>query len=78
MIIDVYGGTATVPVDDECGHVIARVAGEQQHHEIPDDGAPHVPTSECGCGPQRYLAGGHVVYEHADQDPFELDDEWAA
>lgn len=55
-------------VDDECDHVIVTVAGEPEHHAIPDDGAPHAPTSECGCGPQRYIAGGHIVYEHVDQD----------
>lgn len=22
-------------------------------HEIPDDGAPHAPTTECGCSPVR-------------------------
>jgi len=75
---NVYGGLSTVPVDEECGHVIATVDGERQHHEIPDDGAPHVPSGKCGCGPQRYLAGGHTVYEHADQDLMEIDVEQAA
>lgn len=63
------------PADDEtageteCGHtVVTDDSGEQQHHEIPDDGAPHAPTSECGCGPQRVTTGGHVVYVHADPD----------
>jgi hypothetical protein len=55
-------------VETDCGHVIVELDGEEQHHDIPDDGAPHAPTSECGCGPQRHLVGGHVVYEHVDQD----------
>ncbi len=56
------------PEDPECGHVLVDVDGETHHHDIPDDGAPHAPTSECGCGPQRETAGGHVVYGHVDQD----------
>jgi hypothetical protein len=63
----------------ECGHVIIRTdAGEEQHHEIPDDGAPHAPTSECGCAPQREDRAGHIVYAHADQDadPDAGDDDW--
>lgn len=54
--------------DDECGHTIVVVARQTQHHEIPDDSAPHAPTSECSCGPQRHFVTGHVVYEHIDQD----------
>lgn len=38
-------------------------------HLIPDDGAPHAPTSECGCGPDRVLRGGRYVYVHTDQRP---------
>lgn len=39
------------------------------HHAWPDDGAPHAPTSECGCGPQRLeLSPVLVVYEHVGQD----------
>jgi hypothetical protein len=57
-----------VEADDECGHAVVAVAGEIQHHDIPDDGAPHAPTSECGCAPQRHLVNGHTVYEHVDQD----------
>jgi hypothetical protein len=52
----------------ECGHTLALVDGELQHHDIPDDGAPHAATSECGCGPARYDVRGHIVYEHVDQD----------
>ena len=37
-------------------------------HLIPaTDGAPHAPTTECGCGPQRVLRGGRYVYVHQDQ-----------
>ncbi len=57
----------------DCGHIVIDVDGEQQHHEIPDDGAPHAPTTECGCGPQRETRDGHAVIVHADQD---ADDEW--
>lgn len=38
-------------------------------HLIPDDGAPHTPTGECGCGPSRELRGGRAVYVHVDQQP---------
>ena len=56
--------------DAECGHVIVTDpdSGEVQHHDIPDDTAPHAPTSECGCSPQRHTVDGHVVYVHHDQD----------
>ena len=53
---------------DDCGHVIVNVDGEVQHHEIPDDGAPHAPDGSCGCRPQRYDVHGVIVYEHVDQD----------
>ena len=59
---------AAVLIDDECGHVVVEVDGEQQHHDIPDDGAPHAATGECGCAPHRYEVNGYAVYEHADQD----------
>jgi hypothetical protein len=60
----------------ECGHVVVETTdGEWQHHEIPDDGAPHAPTSECGCGPQRDETTGHVVYVHADTEADQGDDE---
>lgn len=36
-------------------------------HEIPDDGAPHARTSECGCGPQLATRAGGPVYVHTDQ-----------
>lgn len=34
---------------------------------IPDDGAPHSRTSECGCGPQRHITPDGPVYVHNDQ-----------
>jgi hypothetical protein len=52
----------------DCGHLVIDVDGEQQHHAIPDDDAPHAPTSECGCRPRREDQDGHVVYVHADPD----------
>lgn len=50
-----------------CGHVVIEVAGEWQHHDIPDDGQPHAATTECGCQPQRDTSSGHVVIQHVDQ-----------
>lgn len=50
-----------------CGHVVVDVDGEWQHHDIPDDGAPHAATTECGCQPQRDTSSGHVVLLHQDQ-----------
>jgi hypothetical protein len=38
------------------------------HHQIPDDFAPHAPTSECGCKPLLHALGWRLVYEHVDQD----------
>lgn len=58
---------AGADVEADCGHTVVDVDGDQQHHEIPDDGAPHAPTTECGCGPQRVTSGPHVVFVHADQ-----------
>jgi hypothetical protein len=52
----------------DCGHIVVDVDGDRQHHNIPDDGNPHAPTTECGCGPQRVTAGTHVVFEHVDQE----------
>lgn len=47
-----------------CGHLVV----DGVHHEIPDDGAPHSTTSECGCGPQLAGQGSeHVVLVHVDQ-----------
>ncbi|MFI5933726.1 hypothetical protein [Actinoplanes sp. NPDC051494] len=42
--------------------------GRDEHHEIPDDGAPHAPIRECGCSPQSYTVSGHIIFEHVDQD----------
>lgn len=40
-------------------------------HLIPDDGAPHAPTGECGCGPhlERVPYAGQIreAYVHPDQ-----------
>lgn len=67
-----------------CGHIVVEVRNsllnEVQHHDIPDDSAPHSTSSKCGCGPQRSTTpAGHVVYEHADQrgdaGSSDLDDE---
>lgn len=82
----VYVHTDRRPDDDAgrdafCGHVLIDVGTEIQHHEIPDDGAPHAPTTECGCRPQREDAAGHVVYVHPDQNTLAGDtddDEWGA
>jgi hypothetical protein len=69
------GADPEVGPEAECGHVVVETeAGEWQHHEIPDDGAPHAPTSECGCGPQRDESTGHVVYVHADTEADQDDD----
>lgn len=53
---------------EECGHEVVEVDGMQEHHDIPDDGAPHAPSGDCGCGPAMRMAGEHRVYEHVDQD----------
>lgn len=62
----VPAGDVELPEAD-CGHIVVDVDGDQQHHEIPDDGAPHAPSTECGCGPQRVTSGEHVVFVHVDQ-----------
>lgn len=58
--------------DDECGHEISwlRLDGRpiQAHHEIPDDGAPHAASAECGCGPALLRPAGLYVFAHVDQD----------
>lgn len=36
-------------------------------HEIPVDGAPHAPSTECGCGVRRVRRGRRWVYVHTDQ-----------
>jgi hypothetical protein len=39
------------------------------HHVIPDDGAPHSPTLDCGCGVRlEWLEHDLAVVEHPDQD----------
>lgn len=59
--------------DEGCGHLVSEVEVDGRvvrlHHVIPDDSAPHAPTSECGCGPVLHQADpGTWVYEHVDQD----------
>ena len=65
-------------VEDEDGCVVRTemVDGDQVevHHRIPDDSAPHAPTSECGCRPEVFHArDGIRVYLHVDQDRAEQD-----
>lgn len=38
-------------------------------HEIPTDGYPHAPTTECGCQPQRVWRRGRWAFAHVDQRP---------
>lgn len=51
-------------------------------HEIPDDGWPHAPTSECGCGPQlrytghRYRGRVSPVLIHLDMRPVRSVEDW--
>lgn len=44
-------------------------------HVIPEDGRPHAPTAECGCGPQAEMVPGPdgatrlaLVHPAADED----------
>jgi hypothetical protein len=60
-------------VEDEDGCVVVTdlVDGVEVkvHHQIPDDCAPHAPTSECGCAPEVFhTEDGTRVYLHVDQD----------
>lgn len=45
-------------------------------HLIPDDGAPHAPTTECGCDPQPQLiqtdGGYRTAMVHPAVDPASL------
>lgn len=59
--------------DEDCGCLVATAVIDgvetQVHHWLPDDFAPHVPSSECGCGPTLRAQGpGRLLYEHIDQD----------
>lgn len=61
------------PVEDDDGCVVVTELADQvkvkAHHQIPDDGAPHAPTSECGCSPEVFHTNEGVrVYLHVDQD----------
>ncbi len=58
---------------DDCGCWVAKTVIDgvevEAHHWIPDDTAPHVPDTECGCGPiHRSDAQGVMLFEHLDQD----------
>jgi hypothetical protein len=65
--------------EDGCIVVVDQTsAGERLefHHQIPDDTAPHVPSTECGCGPQATEnPDGVILFTHVDQD--EPEDAWA-
>lgn len=65
--------------DPECGCVVSTTTTTTTttvdgtpvavHHHIPDDGAPHAPNGECGCGPHLSGQGTAVwVYAHTDQE----------
>lgn len=66
-------------VDDSeaCGCLVKTVQIDgrdvQVHHFLPDDFAPHVPESECGCGPVLHQRAEMLVYEHIDQDDLPQD-----
>ena len=67
--------------DEDCGHLITEIEVDgrkvQLHHTLPDDTAPHAPTSECGCGPVLHqVDAGMWVYEHIDQDADEDAPPW--
>jgi hypothetical protein len=52
-------------VNADCGCVLDEGHEPGAHHVIPRDGAPHAPSSECGCGPARFVSPGNVaVYAH--------------
>lgn len=57
--------------EDGCIVVVGQVDGVRRefHHQIPDDSGPHVPSTECGCGPQALEnPDGVILFEHLDQD----------
>jgi hypothetical protein len=59
--------------DEECGCLVATTVIDgvptEVHHWLPDDFAPHEPSSECGCQPALRAQGtGRLLYEHWDQD----------
>lgn len=59
---------APAPPPARADHVEVTTTGEP--HQIPNDGAPHAPTTECGCSPQRAWQddeqGGRWVIVHPD------------
>ncbi len=58
-------------MDDVCGHELVDNDGVIERHQIPDDGAPHAPTSECGCSVTTVTENDVTVYIHTNQDPQE-------
>lgn len=60
--------------DTECGCDFVEIIFDQGerfelHHVIPDDGAPHAPTLECGCDPDIHrVEYDLIVVDHKDQD----------
>jgi hypothetical protein len=57
--------------EDGCIVIVKDVDGKpvEFHHWIPDDSAPHVPDTACGCGPQPEPNPDNVIlFWHLDQD----------
>lgn len=57
--------------EDGCIVTVQTVDGvpREFHHQIPDDSAPHVPSGDCGCGPQLVdNPDGVILFDHVDQD----------
>lgn len=68
---------------EDCGCWVAKLVIDgvevDAHHWIPDDSAPHVPSTECGCSPvRREEAEGVILFEHWDQDDADVSKLWAA
>ncbi len=72
------GGVSEITPDCGCDFV-QTVGGPgnqiEIHHVMPDDGAPHAESLECGCGPQVHIKRADedgqidlVVADHVDQD----------
>lgn len=66
------GGLTAITPDCGCDSVQTLGGNGHQievHHVMPDDGAPHTDSLECGCGPQIHLkAPDMLVVDHVDQD----------
>jgi hypothetical protein len=60
--------------ENECGCDFIEIIFDQGerfelHHVIPDDGAPHAATTECGCHPDiERVDYEFIVVDHKDQD----------